>query len=114
MKIKKGDMVQVISWKEKKKIWKVLKILPKTNRVLVEWIKVVKRHLKKMWTTPWQIISKENPIDLSNVMLVCPFVWKPTRVWYIKVKEWEKIKKYRFSKTWLKEKGWKSSDFLIK
>lgn len=114
MKIRKGDNVLVISWKDKEKSWKVLKVLTKTNRVIVENINVVTRHIKKVWATPGQIIKKENPIDVSNVMLVCPFTSKPTRVWFVVVTTKWNSKKYRFSKAWLKAKWWEAKDFIIK
>jgi large subunit ribosomal protein L24 len=80
MKIRKDDNVLVISGKDKGKQGKVLKVLTKTNRVLIEGINMVTRNYKKMGTTPGQSIKKENPIDVSNVMLVCPITSKPTRV----------------------------------
>ena len=40
----------------------------------------------------------EKPIDVSNVMLICPFTEKPTRVGFVKIEEKWKIKKFRFSK----------------
>lgn len=114
MKIRKDDNVLVISWKDKWKTGKVLKVLTKTNRIVVENIKVVTRHMKKMWATPGQMIKKENPIDASNVMIVCPFTWKPTRIWYVLVEDKKWVKKFRFSKKALKEKGWNSKDFILK
>ena len=83
MKIRKDDTVLVIAWKDKWKSWKVLKVLTKTNRIVVEWINVVTRSLKKVWANPGQIIKKENPLDVSNVMLVCPFTSKLTRIWFV-------------------------------
>lgn len=114
MKIRKNDNVLVISWKDKGKTWKVLKVLTKTNRVVVEWVNIVTRNYKKMWTTPWQSVKKENSIDVSNVMLICPFTKKPTRVWFVFIdwKSWNK--KFRYSKVWLKINGWEAKDFIIK
>lgn len=114
MKIRKGDNIVVLSWKNKWSNGKVLKVLQKTNRVIVEWVNVVKRHMKKMWTTPWAIIEKENPIDASNVALVCPFTSKKTRIGYVIVKEWKNTKKFRYSKAALKEKGGEAKDYIIK
>lgn len=115
MKIRKGDNVLVVSWKDKWKSWKVVKVLTKTNRVIVENVNMVTRHFKKMWTNPWQIVQKENPLDVSNVMLVCPFTSKPTRVWFVFVEEkkWS-LKKFRFSKIALKQKWWEPKNFIIK
>ncbi len=114
MKIRKEDNVLVISGKDKGKTGKVLKVLTKTNRVVVEWVNVVTKHLKKMGTTPGQIIKKENSIDVSNVMLVCPFTSKPTRVWFVEVSDKSGSKKFRFSKAALKAKWGESKDYIIK
>lgn len=114
MKIRKDDNVLVISGKDKGKQGKVLKVLTKTNRVLIEGINMVTRNYKKMGTTPGQSIKKENPIDVSNVMLVCPITSKPTRVWFVLVQEKTSTKKFRFSKAALKAKGGEAKDHIIK
>lgn len=119
MKIRKDDKVLVISGKDKNKEWTVLKVLTKTNRIIVEWLNMVTRNYKKQWINPWQSIKKESAMDVSNVMLVCPFTKKPTRVWFVlieeKNKEWKSIiKKFRFSKKALKENWGESKDYIIK
>lgn len=76
-KIKKGDKVQVLTGKDAGKQGSVISILPKDNRVLVEGVNRVKRHEK---FRPAQgrtgqeggIITKELPVSLSNVALICP------------------------------------------
>ena len=105
-----------MSWKERDKgqITEVLKAFPDNNRVIVKGVNIVKKHIKKQGTTPGQIIEIEKPIDASNVMLVCPFTNKPTRVGFVIVEEKWKQKKFRFSKTALKEKKGKASDYIIK
>lgn len=117
MKIRKDDLVVILSWnsKDKGKQAKVLKVFPKTSRVVVEGIQMIKRSYKKTWTSPGQIVEKEASIHVSNVALVCPFTSKPTRVWFVMqdTKSW-KQKKFRFSKKALKEKWGKASDFIIK
>lgn len=114
MKIRKNDNVLVISGKDKGKTWKILKVLTKTWRIVVEWVNFVTRNYKKVWTTPGQSIKKENPMDVSNVMLVCPYTSKPTRVWFVIVEEKSNIKKFRFSKAALKAKWWEPKDYIIK
>jgi large subunit ribosomal protein L24 len=47
----------------------------------------------------------EKPIDVSNVMLVCPFTKKPTRIGFVMITEKGKNKKFRYSKKALKEQG---------
>lgn len=114
MKIRQGDNVIVISGQDKGKTGKVLKVLAITNKILVEWVKMVKRHYKKSGTTPGQIVEKESAIDASNVMLVCPFTSKPTRVGYVFIEDKSSTKKFRFSKAALKAKGWEAKDYIIK
>jgi len=71
--VRKNDLVQVIAGKEKGKTGKVLKVLPKKNRVLVEKVNFVKRHSRPSGRTrQGGIIQKEAPIHISNVLLVCP------------------------------------------
>jgi large subunit ribosomal protein L24 len=89
MKIKKGDIVHVISGKERgtldnpAKRGKVLKVFPETNRVLVERINMIKRHQRPTRTNQQGgIIEREAAIHVSNVMLVDPKTNKPTRVGY--------------------------------
>lgn len=116
MKIRKGDIVKVMSWKrgDKNKEAKVLKVFKDENKVIVEWVHVVTRHMKKMGTTPGQIQKFEKPIDASNVMLVCPITKKPTRVWFVSVEEKGKTKKMRYSKQIVKQEGKKPSESIIK
>ncbi len=79
--IKKNDLVTVITGKEKGKSGKVLKVLTKTSRVLVEKLNRVKRHQKPTQTNPQGgITEKELGIHISNVMLVCQKCNKPVKV----------------------------------
>jgi large subunit ribosomal protein L24 len=96
-RIRKDDKVMVIAGKDKGKIGKVLKILPKVNRILVEKVNMVKRHRKG---NPYAgqaggIEEKEAPLALSNVAFMCDACAKPTRVGY---KYTEDGKKLRFCK----------------
>jgi large subunit ribosomal protein L24 len=71
--VRKNDMVQVIGGKEKGKTGKILKILPKKNRVVVEKVNFIKRHSRPTGKTrQGGIIQKEGPIHVSNVLLLCP------------------------------------------
>jgi large subunit ribosomal protein L24 len=80
-RIRKGDMVVVIAGKEKGKRGKVLRIIRKTNRVVVERLMIVKRHTKPSQRSPQGgIVEKEGSIHLSNVMPVDPGSDKATRV----------------------------------
>ncbi len=84
MKIKKGDTVLVISGKYKGKTGKVLRALPRENRIIVEGVNIVKKHTKpKKSGEKGKIVEKEAPIHVSNVKLVCGSCKKPTRVGYL-------------------------------
>ena len=79
--IKKNDMVTVIAGKEKGKSGKVLKVLTKSSRVVIEKLNRVKRHQKPTQTNPQGgIVEKELGIHASNVMLLCQKCNKPARI----------------------------------
>ncbi len=113
MKIRTWDNVIIISGKDKKKTWKVLKVFNVKNKIIVEWVNIVTKHIKKQWTTPGKIVKMEKAIDVSNVALVCPFTKKQTKIWFIVKKENWKNKKFRYSKTALKEKWGKAESYII-
>lgn len=116
MKIRNWDKVVVLSWKKNDR-WvrtTVENVLIKKSKVLLKWVNIVTRHLKKQWTTPGRIEKFEKPIDSSNVMLICPFTDKPTRIWYVSIEEKWKVQKFRFSKKALAEKWGEAKDFIVK
>lgn len=79
--VKKGDTVQVITGKSAGKKGKVVQVIPKNGRVVVEGVNVVKRHTKPTQSMPQGgIVEKEAPIASSNVMLFCSKCNNPTRV----------------------------------
>jgi len=81
LKVKKNDKVRVISGKDKGKTGKVLRIEPDKNRIYIERMNITKRHTrKKGQNQPGGIISKEGPIHLSNVRVICPNCGKLSRV----------------------------------
>lgn len=91
-RIRKGDLVQVITGKDKGKQGKVSKVLREDERLIVEGVMMVKRHMKANRSNPsGGIISKESSIHVSNVMLVDPTVNKPTRVG-VEVKDGQKVR----------------------
>jgi large subunit ribosomal protein L24 len=86
MDIHKNDTVRVLAGKEKGKTGKVLAVLGAQQRVRVERLMTVKRHLKKgraAGNPEGGIIEKAGTIHLSNVMVVCPKCQKPTRVKHV-------------------------------
>ena len=93
MKIKKNDSVIIIVGKDKGKKGKVRQVLPKSNRLLVEGFNLAKRHSRtKGQTRQGGIIELEAPMDVSNVMLVCPKCSKPARVGYRVLPDGKKVR----------------------
>ena len=91
MKIRKGDVVHILSGKDRGKEGRVLDAMPKQRKVVVENLNVIKRHTRprplrdssRMGGTqiaPGGIIEKAAPVPVANVMLVCPVCNRPTRV----------------------------------
>lgn len=81
MKIKKDDIVVVITGKDKGKKGKVHQSLHSKQCVMVEGVNMVKRHTKPRGTVRQAgIIEREAPISISNVMLQCPKCNRPTRL----------------------------------
>lgn len=80
LKIKKGDKVIVITGKDKGKTGEVTKVLVQENKVIVSGINMAKRHTKPSQESAGGIISKEMPIQISNVAYVDPKTNKPTRL----------------------------------
>ena len=80
MKVKKNDNVVVLAGKDKKKTGKVLAVLPKANKVVVEGVALVKKHQKaRMQGQESSIVTKEAAIDASNVLRVCSKCGKAAR-----------------------------------
>ena len=79
--IRKGDTVLVLSGEYKGQQGKILKMITKTDRALVEGINLVSKHTKPNAKNPQGgVIKKEAPIHVSNLMLVDPATGKPTKV----------------------------------
>ncbi len=81
LNVKSGDNVLVIAGKDAGKQGKVLRVYPKTNRIIVAGVNMVSKHQKaRKAQEKSAIVKKEGTIDVSNVMVVCPTCGKPTRV----------------------------------
>ena len=91
MRIKKGDLVQVLAGKDRGKQGRVLEAHPRHRSVIVENLNLAKRHTKprpirdtsRMGGAniiPGGIVDKPMPLDVSNVMVVCPTCNQPTRI----------------------------------
>ena len=94
MKIKKDDMVMVITGKDKGKKGKVLKAMPKENRVIVEGVNVQTKHQKQTQKEAAEIKHQEGPIDVSNVMYYDTKAKAVTKIGY----EFKDGKKVRVSR----------------
>lgn len=95
MKIRKGDTVKVIagSYKDKGKIGKVLKVFPDKNRIIVEGVHLVKRHMRPTQKLPQGgIIEKEAPIHVSNVMYYLTKFNTTTRIGYKYLDDGSKVR----------------------
>ena len=91
MRVKKGDLVQILSGKDRGKQGRVIEARPTERRVIVENLNIVKRHQRPRpikdtsrmggaQVAPGGILEKAAPLDVSNVMVVCPVCKNPTRV----------------------------------
>lgn len=80
-KVRRGDLVTVIAGKDKGKSGKVIGVLPKTGKVLVERVNVVKRHTKpNQKNQAGGIVEKEAYLSVSKVMVLDPSTNKPSRL----------------------------------
>jgi large subunit ribosomal protein L24 len=69
--VKKGDQVEVISGNFKGSSGKILEVLPKKHRVLIEGVRIIKKHLRKSQDNPsGKIAEREGPVHISNVKLI--------------------------------------------
>jgi large subunit ribosomal protein L24 len=80
-RIRKGDMVMVVTGREKNKTGKVLRVIERGRRILLEKLNMVKKHTKPSQGNPTGgIIEKEAPIAISNVQMFCSKCNKPVRL----------------------------------
>jgi large subunit ribosomal protein L24 len=93
LKVRKGDLVEIVAGKDKGKQGRIIEARPSERRVIIQNLNVAKRHQKprpmrdatRMGGTqiaPGGVIEKPAPLDVSNVMLVCPVCKRTTRVGY--------------------------------
>ena len=79
--IRKGDTVVVITGRDRGKSGKVLSVDRSAGKVVVEKLNMIKRHTKpNQKVKQGGILEKEAPLDISNVMFLCPVTKKPTRL----------------------------------
>ena len=92
LKIKKGDRVVVITGRDKGKQGEVIEVRPKENRALVRGVNIVRRHQRQTGAQEGGIVSKEGPINLSNLALEDPKDGKPTRVGFRILEDGRKVR----------------------
>jgi large subunit ribosomal protein L24 len=94
-KLRKGDRVVVLAGRDKGKEGEILQVMPKDGRAIVSGINVVIRHTRQTQNQQGGRLSKEAPIDLSNIALVDPKDGGPTRVGFKFLEDGAKV---RFAK----------------
>jgi large subunit ribosomal protein L24 len=88
MKIKKNDQIQILAGKDRGKRGKVLRTIPKENKIVVEGLNIVKKHNKpKKGGEKGQRVEIPYPFNVSKAMLICSHCGKLTRVGYKVSKE---------------------------
>lgn len=84
LRLKRGDTVQIISGRDKGTQGEVIRVLPRRDKIVVQGVNVRKKHQRQIQaggrTMNPGIIQFEAPLNVSNVMLVCPKCNEPTRV----------------------------------
>lgn len=80
-KVKKGDTVKILAGESKGSTGRIVRVIPKMNRVVVEGVNMIKKHQKPSATSPQGgIVEMEAPLHISNVSLVDPTSNEVTRV----------------------------------
>lgn len=103
MNIKKGDKVKILKGKDKGKTGKVLQVFSRQNKVSVEGLNLLIKHMRpRRQGEKGQRIEFPAPLNISNIMLVCPKCDRPTRVGRKNIEimagEKKKVKKVRVCK----------------
>jgi large subunit ribosomal protein L24 len=109
MRVRKGDLVHILSGKDRGKQGRVIDARPKDKKVVVENLNIVKRHTKprpiqnasRMGTagmSPGGVIDRPAPLPVGNVMVVCPVCNRPTRVGMKEREDHGELKKVRVCK----------------
>jgi large subunit ribosomal protein L24 len=91
-KLKKGDRVVVLTGRDKGKQGDILRVIPKDGRAVVSGINMVIRHTRQSQTNQGGRLSKEAPIDVSNIALVDPKDGGPTRVGFKFLEDGTKVR----------------------
>ena len=92
LKIKKGDKVAVITGKDKGKQGEVLSVMPKLNKAIVSGVNLAKKHTKPSRENEGGIITKEMPIQISNIAILDPKSGLPSKVGFKILKDGVKVR----------------------
>ncbi|MDO8602345.1 MAG: 50S ribosomal protein L24 [Candidatus Omnitrophota bacterium] len=93
-KIKKNDIVKILAGRDNGKTGKVLTVLPKKMKALVQGINMVKKHSRRQSNDQQQggIVHKESLIDISNLMIICQKCSKAARIGFSKLSDGTKVR----------------------
>ena len=104
-KIKKGDNVVVLAGRDKGKRREVIEMMPKESRALVRGVNIVRRHQRQTAQQEGGIISKEGPIQISNLAIEDPKDGKPTRIGFKVLADGKKVRVAKRSGEQIPEKN---------
>ena len=91
-RIRKGDQVRVMAGRDKGRTGEVLRVLPDANRVVVQGVQMIKRHIRASRQGPGRVDEREAAIHLSNVSLLDPQSGGPTRIGFKTLGDGSKVR----------------------
>jgi large subunit ribosomal protein L24 len=98
MHIRKGDTVVVITGKYKGRRGRVLRVIPKDDRLLVEGVNMMKRHTKPSnRSQQGGIVEREAPIHISNVMAWCDSAGRPSKILMKKLEDGSRVRVFKIN-----------------
>jgi large subunit ribosomal protein L24 len=98
MHIRKGDQVVVLTGPYKGRRGRVLRVMPKENRLVVEGVNMIKRHTRgRSQQQQGGIVEREGPIHLSNVQAWCESAGKPSRIVMQRLEDGSRVRKYKIN-----------------
>lgn len=104
MHIKKGDTVVVVTGPEKGRRGRVLRVMPKEERVVVEGVNMMKRHTRgRGQQQQGGIVEREAPMHVSNVMAWCEAAAKPSRIGMKRLEDGTRVRYYKVNGETLNE-----------
>ena len=102
--IRKGDTVVVVTGKEKGQRGRVLRVMPKKSRILVEGVNIRRKHQRATnRNSQGGIVEREMPIHLSNVMPWCETAGKPSRIIMKKLEDGTRVRMFKINEETLND-----------